>query len=57
MCGLATYHELAYDMYECSAEEFLLASDTTAYYYALIDMAFARAEGEQKNFFTFANLS
>ena len=49
MCGLATEHELAYDMYECSAEEFMLANDTIAYYYALNDMAFALAEMGMKN--------
>ncbi len=48
MCGLATEHELAYDMYERSAEEFLKAQDSIAYYYALIDMAFALAEMKQK---------
>ncbi|MBR4459928.1 MAG: hypothetical protein IKS26_00290, partial [Paludibacteraceae bacterium] len=31
MCGLATEHELAYDMYERSAEEFLKAQDSIAY--------------------------
>ncbi len=39
MCGLATEHELAYDMYERSAEEFLKAQDSIAYFYALNDMA------------------
>ncbi|MBE6324973.1 MAG: hypothetical protein E7074_08390 [Bacteroidales bacterium] len=48
MCGLATEHELAYDMYERSAEEFLKAQDSIAYYYALIDMAFELAEMKQK---------
>ncbi len=49
MCGLATEHELAYDMYERSAEEFLKAQDSIAYYYALIDMAFALAEQKRKD--------
>ncbi|MBE6323428.1 MAG: hypothetical protein E7074_00445 [Bacteroidales bacterium] len=49
MSGLATEHELAYDMYERSAEEFLKAQDSIAYYYALIDMAFALAEQKRKN--------
>ena len=48
MCGLAGEHDLAYDMYEHSAEEFLLAKDTIAYYYALIDMAFEKAENRNK---------
>ena len=49
MCGLATEHELAYDMYERSAEEFLKAQDSIAYYYALIDMAFELAEQKRKD--------
>lgn len=49
MCGLATEHELAYDMYEHSAEEFLLAQDTIAYFYALNDMAFELAEAKKKD--------
>jgi tetratricopeptide (TPR) repeat protein len=49
MAGLATEHELAYNVYKCSAEEFLTAQDTTAYYYALIDMAFELAENKQKD--------
>ena len=44
MAGLATEHELAYNVYKCSAGEFLTAQDTTAYYYALIDMAFEQAK-------------
>ena len=49
MAGLATEHELAYNVYKCSAGEFLTAQDTTAYYYALIDMAFELAENKQKD--------
>jgi len=47
MCGLATEHEQAYSVYECSAKEFLQARDTTAYYYALNDMAFELAEAKR----------
>jgi len=49
MCGLAVEHELAYDMYEHSAEEFLKAQDSIAYFYALIDMAFELAEQKRKD--------
>ena len=49
MCGLAVERELAYDMYECSAYEFLEAKDSVAYYYGLIDMAFALAEQKRKD--------
>lgn len=49
MCGLASEYELAYDMYECSAYEFLKAQDSVAYYYGLIDMAFALGEQKRKD--------
>ena len=44
MCRLAAEHELAYDIYERSAEVFLQALDTTAYYYALNNGAYEYAE-------------
>ena len=44
MCRLAADHEMAYDIYARSAEEFLKAKDTTTYYYALNNMAFEMAE-------------
>ena len=46
MCRLAAEHELAYDIYERSAEVFLQAQDTTAYYYALNNMAYELAEAK-----------
>ena len=48
MCRLAAEHELAYDIYERSAEEFLKAQDSTAYYYALNNMAVDLAEMKKK---------
>jgi len=47
MCRLAADHELAYDIYQRSAEEFLKANESTAYYYALNNMAFDLGEGRQ----------
>ena len=47
MCRLAAEHELAYDIYERSAEEFLRVPDSTAYYYALNNMAFELAEDKR----------
>ena len=47
MCRLAAEHELAYDIYKLSAEEFLRIPDSIAYYYALNNMAFDLAEVKQ----------
>lgn len=47
MCRLAAEHELAYDIYKLSAEEFLRIPDSIAYYYALNNMAFDLAEIKQ----------
>lgn len=44
ICHLASEFPLSYDMYERSAEMFLKQGDTTAYYYALNDMAYELAE-------------
>ena len=44
MCHLIDEFELGYDMYEQSAEAFHTAGDTTAYFYALSDMALELAE-------------
>lgn len=41
---LAGEYDLSYTMYSHSSEMFLRANDTTAYYYALNDMAFELAE-------------
>lgn len=41
---LAGEYDLSYTMYSRSSEMFLRANDTTAYYYALNDMAFELAE-------------
>ena len=49
MCRLAAEHELAYQIYENSAQEFIEAQDTTLYYYALNNMAIALAELKLKN--------
>ena len=48
ICHLAGEFPLSYDMYERSANSFLLGGDTTAYYYALNDMAFELAEQGKK---------
>lgn len=48
LCHLAGEFPLAYDMYERSAEMFLLNRDTSAYYYALNDMAHELAEQGKK---------
>lgn len=47
ICHLAGEFPLSYDMYERSAQVFL-RGDTTAYYYALNDMAFELAEQGKK---------
>ena len=44
MCHLVDEFQLSYAMYEQSAIAFQKSSDTTAYYYALNDMAFELAE-------------
>ena len=43
ICHLAGEFQLSYDMYEKSAEMFLLNGDTLAYYYGLNNMAFELA--------------
>lgn len=48
LCQKSSEFELAYQMYEKSAEQFLAARDTTAYYYALNNMAFELAEQKKK---------
>lgn len=45
---LADDFPLSYDMFERSADMFLQSGDTTAYYYALNDMAFELAEQGKK---------
>ena len=49
ICHLAGEFELSYDMFEQSADFFLNATDTLAYYYALNDMAFELAVLSQKD--------
>ncbi len=49
MCHLAGEYGLAYDMFEKSAENFINAEDTTAYYYALNKMAFELADQNKKD--------
>ena len=49
LCQKSSEFELAYQMYEKSAEQFLAARDTTAYYYALNSMAFELAEQKKKS--------
>lgn len=44
ICHLASEFPLSYEMYERSSDIFLRNGDTTAYYYALNDMAFELAE-------------
>ena len=48
ICHLAGEFQLSYDMFERSANSFLQGGDTTAYYYALNDMAFELAEQGKK---------
>ncbi len=48
ICHLAGDYPLSYDMFERSANSFLQGGDTTAYYYALNDMAFELAEQGKK---------
>ena len=48
MCHLANEPDLASEMYSLASEQFLAAQDTTAYYYALNDMAFELAEQKRK---------
>ena len=55
MCRLAAEHELAYDIYERSAEEFLLAQDSTNYYYVMNGKAYECAEmGDKERAFEIA---
>jgi len=52
MCRLAAEHELAYDIYEKAAEEFLLANDSTNYFYVTNGRAYECAEmGEKESAF------
>ena len=56
ICHLAGEFPLSYDMYERSANSFLQGGDTTAYYYALNDMAFELAEqGKKEETYTVLN--
>ena len=48
MCRLATEHELAYDIYQLSAEEFSKTNDPTLYYNALINCSYEYAEMGKK---------
>ena len=48
MCRICERHDLAYTIYEKSAEEFHRAKDTTAYAYALNNMAWELAVQGQK---------
>ena len=48
MCHLANEPDLASEMYSLASEQFMTARDTTAYYYALNDMAFELAEQKRK---------
>lgn len=43
MCRMGERHDLAYELYEQSAKQFALAKDTTAYAYALNNMAWEQA--------------
>ena len=49
MCRLAAEHELAYDIHELSANEFLLAEDSLMYYYAQNNMAYDLAEARKSS--------
>ncbi|MBO4666311.1 MAG: hypothetical protein J5612_05500 [Paludibacteraceae bacterium] len=53
ICHLAEEYDLSYAMYACSAQEFLQLGDSTAYFYALNDMAFESAEQNNKDFALF----
>lgn len=44
ICHLAGEYQLAYDMYQRSADMFLQDGDTIAFYYGLYNMAFEKAE-------------
>ena len=44
LCHLAGEYQLAYDMYQRSADMFLQDGDTIAFYYGLYNMAFEKAE-------------
>ena len=48
ICHLANEFQLSYDMYEHSAEMFMRNGESTAYFYALNDMAFELAEQGKK---------
>lgn len=48
MCRLEGNHQLAYEMFAHSSDNFYLAKDTMAYYYALNSMAFELAELSKK---------
>ncbi len=49
LCQIAEDFEMSHKMYSLSAEQFMAAQDTTAYYYALNDMAFELAEQKKKS--------
>ena len=49
MCRQEGNHQLSYNLFELSAQEFLGDKDTTAYYYALNSMAFELAEQAKKD--------
>ena len=48
LCQIAEDFEMSHKMYSLSAEQFLAAKDTTAYYYARNSMAFELAEQKKK---------
>ena len=49
ICHLAGEFQLSYDMYEKSADMFIRNCDSTAYFYAINDMAFELAEQGRKD--------
>lgn len=49
ICHLAGEYSLSYDMFEKSANMFLCNDDSTAYFYAINDMAFELAEQGKKD--------
>ena len=49
LCQIAEDFEMSHKMYSLSAEQFLAAKDTTAYYYARNSMAFELAEQKKKS--------
>lgn len=49
ICHLAGDFQLSYDIFSLSAEKFKQANNTTAYFYALNDMAYESAELKQKD--------